>query len=437
MLISFSVSNFLSFDKKVVFSLLPSQSQQHKDHIAPAEPYGILRAAVLYGANASGKTNFFDAIGYFVEMVRTGIIPDLLSQNQFMLHEHNHITSFETIFQFNKKIFKYSVDISPDEIKHEKLLRLYKTTNTEELLFDRQGLDISLGKNLQKSKSNSNWYTNRTFQKNMLYLTKLRSDGIFENKDLIGGSDLIIDVHNFFLKIELCKPESIMRPDVFSNLIKAQEYQDFLLNLLENSDTGITGLDWVELSEAEAMQQWRDAILANPMNIRYENLSENNALFGRRGPSFYKLYAKDGKQCAKTLKTFHGTNKPFSLESESAGTRRLIDLSLAFYKLLKDDYISFIDELDCSLHPMLAKFLIQEFFRMTSRSQLIISVHNTHLLDKEIWRPDEIWFVEKQPNGASDMYSSSQFRPRFDKNLANDYYRGKYGAIPFLGRLSV
>ena len=97
----------------------------------------------------------------------------------------------------------------------------------------------------------------------------------------------------------------------------------------------------------------------------------------------------------------------------------------------------FIDELDCSLHPMLAKFLIQEFFKMTSCSQLIISVHNTYLLNKEIWRPDEVWFTEKQPNGASDMYSLSQFRPRFDRTLEKDYYKGKYGAIPFFGKLRV
>ena len=104
------------------------------------------------------------------------------------------------------------------------------------------------------------------------------------------------------------------------------------------------------------------------------------------------------------------------------------------YKAVQDAPIS---QNTPTTSPMLAKFLIQEFFKMTSCSQLIISVHNTYLLNKEIWRPDEVWFTEKQPNGASDMYSLSQFRPRFDRTLEKDYYKGKYGAIPFFGKLRV
>lgn len=440
MLISFGVSNLLSFKNKVLFSLLPGKSQLHKNHITTPKPFGILRGAVFYGANAAGKSNFFDAIYFFTNMISQGVIPQFLAHNQFKTGLENNVTTFEITFQINARIYNYSFDITPQEVLKEKLIRLYKTSETEEVIFERNGLNVQLGKVLQNSANDTNWYHNRTFQKNMLFLTKLKFDGIRENKEIIKGSEFILDVHDFFSKISLCKADSVMRPDILFRLFKLEDFRKFLLDLLQKADIGITDIKWVDLPENEANNLWQSYVYMNPVFLNMpieQTLTENNAFIFRDRNSFYAIYVKNNKRMATVLKTFHWNNIPFDLIQESSGTNRLIELSLAFYKLLDDERVCFIDELDNSLHPNLTKFLLQQFLESKKQSQLIVSMHDINLLDNKIWRPDEVWFVEKDPEGASDIYSLNQFRPRFDKKIMNDYCEGKYGAIPLIGRLRV
>lgn len=439
MLISFGVSNLLSFRKKVVFSLLPGQSQLHKNHLTKAEPYALLRGSALYGANAAGKTNFFDAVAFFTAIMFQGVVPPFLAQNQFKLGTETDKTSIDVVFQTNHRLYQYSLTITPLEVAQEKLVRLYKTTDTEELIFERNHLDIKVGKFAKGMHPEKNWYTDRTFQKNMLFLTKLKLDGIKENRQIIKGSEFIIDAIEFFENIAVWKPDSIVKPDIFFRIFKLNDYRSFLLELLKKADTGITDIKWVELSENETNVLWQEAVFMNPafLNIPPQNFSEDNAFIFRDKNNFYTLYIKDNKKVAKTLKTFHWENVPFNLTQESSGTQRLIELSLAFYKLLKDNRVCFIDEIDNSLHPILTRYLIQQFFEHESQSQLIVSMHDINLLDSKVWRPDEIWFVEKDLDGASDIYSLNQFKPRFDKKISNDYCKGKYGAIPMLGKLKI
>lgn len=436
MLINFAVSNFLSFKDRVEFSMLPSSSQQHTNHKTKEFPFSVLRGSVFYGANASGKSNFFDAVEYLKLMVTYGNIHPLLGLNQFKLAEHNKISTFEVTFQINSNIYNYLLETSPNEVVFEKLVKWYKTTDSEDLIFERKGIHIDVGKMLENNKSKKNWYKERTFQKNMLFLTKLKLDGIIENQSIIKGSSTIIEALMFFDAIEVCKPDSILKPEIFYQLFEFNEYQSFLLNLLKEADTGITDIKWVELGENDAKSLWQEFVYKNPMHLNYQisELTEDHPILLRLN-TFYAFYIKNNIQKVKTIKTFHGNDIPFELESESSGAKRLIDLSLAIYRSLKGGRITFIDELDCSLHPMLTKFLINTFFEIKTNSQLIISLHDINLLDKDIWRPDEVWFVEKQPNGASDIYSLNQFKPRFDKKIINDYCMGKYGAIPMIGKL--
>ena len=439
MLISFSLSNFLSFKDKVTFSLLSNKSRLHPKHLIEKGGLKVLRGTVFYGANASGKTNFFEAVNIFSSMILQGIISPLLSHNQFKLGQHSNESLFEVIFQQNGTIYIYSVTMNPYEVISEKLTKLYKTTDTEELIFWRRGLAVTLGKSLIKKGNQTNWYQSRTFQKNMFFLTKLKFDGIIENQQIIRGSQHIIDANNFFENIEVCKPQSILKPDVFFKLFRLEEYRKYLLNMLKKADVGITDIKWVNLGQNEAAILWQQLFATpfSPINLPLYNFSENNAVLYRSANAFYALYIKDGKKIAQALKPFHGDDIAFDLDSESSGTIRIIDLSLAFYRLQDRGKVTFIDELDCSLHPMLTKFLIQEFFNANTESQLIISLHDVNLLTNDIWRPDEVWFIEKQANGASDMYSLSQFRPRFDKKISNDYCAGKYGAVPMLGKLRI
>lgn len=135
----------------------------------------------------------------------------------------------------------------------------------------------------------------------------------------------------------------------------------------------------------------------------------------------------------------HESKEETTLEifEESAGTRRLLDLLPALYQLKARSGVYFIDEIDRSMHPMLvSKF--REFFLRTCTAapcQIIVTTHESHLLNLDLLRRDEIWFAEKGSDGATNLYSLTDFNVRNDLHIQKGYLQGRFGAVPFLGGL--
>ena len=127
----------------------------------------------------------------------------------------------------------------------------------------------------------------------------------------------------------------------------------------------------------------------------------------------------------------------FEISDESDGTQRIMDFIPALVSLTKSDKTYLIDEIDRSLHPELTQKLLEVFFNNTQNieSQLIVTTHESSLLDLNLLRRDEIWFVEKDLDGASNMYSLEQFKPRHDKEVRKSYLQGRFGAIPFVSNV--
>ena len=123
----------------------------------------------------------------------------------------------------------------------------------------------------------------------------------------------------------------------------------------------------------------------------------------------------------------------FELSDESDGTKRLVDL-LPLYDIGKNERVIIVDELDRSLHSKLTQKYIELFFKITADkpSQLICTTHDVNLINLELLRQDEIWFVERGKDHASRIYSLSDYLHRSDKNVMNDYLLGRYGAIPHI-----
>lgn len=125
----------------------------------------------------------------------------------------------------------------------------------------------------------------------------------------------------------------------------------------------------------------------------------------------------------------------FDFEDESSGTQILFKTAGAWLTVLKNGITLLFDEIDTNLHPKLLLFLIQKFHSGTTNpnnSQLICTTHNTSLLDREIFRRDQFWFVDKQQKGESKLYPLTEFRPRNDEVIERWYMRGRYGALPIL-----
>ena len=141
------------------------------------------------------------------------------------------------------------------------------------------------------------------------------------------------------------------------------------------------------------------------------------------------------------LKTKHrheaGQLVDFAIDEESDGTQRLINLIPALFILKKNpENVIFLDELDRRLHPLLSRQFLEFSLHcktQESRNQLIFTTHDTNLLDLDLLRRDEIWFVEKNSKGASHLYSLAEFKIKPDLKIEKGYLNGRFGAIPFFG----
>ncbi len=142
---------------------------------------------------------------------------------------------------------------------------------------------------------------------------------------------------------------------------------------------------------------------------------------------------KDSIPTFKEVSFIHNNfgNQPFSLSEESDGTQRILDL-LAVLVTSKENSVFVIDEIDRSLHPQLTLHFIKNFLKLAKQRniQLIITTHESHLLDLNILRQDEIFFVEKDSTGASVVFPFDKFKERFDKRIEKAYLDGRYGGVP-------
>lgn len=139
--------------------------------------------------------------------------------------------------------------------------------------------------------------------------------------------------------------------------------------------------------------------------------------------------------------TFHkGKDKkvyPLDLDSESEGTIKSIILYICAFGAIYSDKTVFVDELNIKLHPLLMKFIIDLFYDNNSKAQLIYTTHDTTLLDKKFFRRDQIWFVQKDEFGYSQISALSDFKVRSDASFEKDYLAGVYGGIPDLKEFSM
>ncbi|MDE6340212.1 MAG: ATP-binding protein, partial [Muribaculaceae bacterium] len=143
----------------------------------------------------------------------------------------------------------------------------------------------------------------------------------------------------------------------------------------------------------------------------------------------------------KSLVALHidknGNEVPMDLEAESDGTRRLIEYMPLLYSVLKEDSVYIVDEIERSIHPIMIKSIISKISEShDAKGQLIFTTHESCLLDQSIFRPDEIWFAQKDVDQSTQLYPLSDYNIHKTANIENGYLNGRYGGIPFLSNLS-
>jgi uncharacterized protein len=435
MLIRFHVSNFLSFNEEVELSLIPGRARQHPGHIVETQEgcgLSLLRAAIIYGANASGKSNLVKAMNFAQELISKGTqIRAAIPRTPFKLCEDNALrpSKFEFELKYGKRCYVYGFEVDSQRVYEEWLYEIKKTT--EIMLFERvttvEGkTTVDFGKVDFSSKKEEEFleFVAMGVRPNQLFLTESMERDV----------EHFADVYQWFTDVlVVIYPQS--RFLHLATMAVDSDFGEQMANYLDEFGTGILGpeLKPVELDDEFPKEVVRD--------LREKPQSDTQFISVSSGES-YLLNWTNGDLEAKKLMFQHKMSDcddrvTLDIKEESDGTRRLLDLLPAFANLANKDRVIIIDELDRSLHPQLSYKLLQLFLEdSTSNSQIVATTHEEHLLNLELLRRDEIWFVEKDQTGASHVYSLEEFAPRYDKDIEKGYLMGRYGAIPVFGNLS-
>ena len=448
MLVNFRFENFLSFDELTTFSMAPGKSRQHMEDLIGLDLYNnqnLLKISTIYGANASGKSSFVDAIGISKSLIIRGFHERMVLSNSYNKNtEDNSLreTKFEYEIVIGEKVYSngFSVILSLKMFMSE---WLYDITDEEKLIYtlDRKNnlYDINLDfLNLDEQSNNriSIYIEDSVNDKSQLFLNSI-NDGkkVIESKD---NKFLFKKVFNWFNNtLEVLGPGDEARASIPSITLEDEEFKEDLGKYLELNDTGVIDIVQVpidNLSNVPAKIQER--ILDDMTTKIKKERKETKRLFNSILNTTQNIYIiqNNGEQFKYfELKFKHKNGTLYSLSEESDGTVRLIELfSVLFHN---DEKVFVIDEIDRSLHPLLTYNFIESFKKQKSINQLIVTTHEDYILNFNLLRRDEIWFVDKNYDGNSKMYSLEEYKERFDKNISNSYLNGRYGAIPNLNCL--
>lgn len=435
MLLSLSLENWMSFKDKVTFSMIASRERQHGDRVTKLDKYQtrILPIATLYGANASGKTNFFKALSFAKSLIVTGTKTDaLIPVEPFKLDSTmlTRPTSFIFELLIDQDIYEFSFSVTRKRVVEEQLTFISSTS--ERVLYHRKKDLIELDKSLDKDLFLD--FVFRGTRENQLYLTNTVSQKV----------DMFKAVYDWFDDtLELIAPDSRFEPfDQFFD--KNHKLYPTMNEALTYLDTGISRLGSENIS-------FEHLPISEALKIKLqEDLKENSSvrLIGGPNNDRFIITRKDDILYASKLVTYHrnsdnNTETKFEMHQESDGTQRIIDLLPTFLDLFTQNRpkVYVIDEIGRSLHTLLIRKLIESYLSKcsnNSRTQLLFTTHDVLLFDQKLLRRDEMWVSERNDDGISHLRSLSNYKDiRYDKDIRKSYLQGRLGGIPrmFVGEL--
>lgn len=445
MFIGFSVSNFLSFKSPQTMSMMASKVARHKEHILNGNGKKILKTGLIYGANAGGKSNFIKAIDFSRDIILDGLEEVDLNRKYFRINKEGYrqpgVFEYRLITQ-SKKEYSYGIAISyaAKEIISEWLVRIEKN-GSETCIFNRDidesGENFTFSEVTHKNEAEKiKWEIFLdVFGKNISPAMKKKSilsDVAERSNEKSGVLKEIMDVYEWFQSIIILFPTS--QYSGLNQLVEKEEVRKFFSGILKYFDTGIES---VESKQGEMnFNRIFEGIPkehAEKLKIRISNDIENDPVMFKVNNQVYSL-RKDEEGNIITTKMMQNHGNPqelFEYSDESDGTQRLFDLIPLFYEH-QNNRVIFIDEIDRSLHTNLTRRFLELFYSLTEKSdcQIIATTHDSNLLDLDLVRQDEIWFIKRLEDHSSKMYSLNRYKERYDKKIDKEYLLGRYDAIP-------
>lgn len=401
----------MSFKEKITLDLRTTAFHELPENIiSSGNDIDLLKSIVIYGANASGKSNLIKALSFFKEFAvwsyKNLQADEKIDVLNFVLNEDakTHPSFFEIVLMVNNVLYKYGFEVSTTKVIREWLHRIQKTK--EESLFER----------------NSEGYTiSEDFNEGRDLKTKTRDNCLFLS---------VVSQFNGEISLEIIK--CIKRLRVSTSL----GYRSFYLRTLDRLGDDPSLKQDILKFVSVADNHIKDFVV---------DVKEDKAQPDKPGikESIRKLVFfmhevfNDKKESTGKI----GFGYDF-LESE--GTKKMFALSVPIIDALKNGEIIVIDELESHLHPLMLKHIIKLFNSYSNtRAQLIFATHNLTCMNKECFRRDQIWFTEKNGLGESNLFSLADYKNdenkkvRNDASYSKDYLQGKYGAVPFIKEIDL
>ncbi len=444
MIASFSVENFRSFHAEATLSLIASNrlAGEHGNHAVtvPGTSAKVLRTAVIYGANGAGKSNLFKSLEYLQSIALPIYDPDREGTGRDAFRfggTQDDPTVFDLQFIANGKLYRYVIKVDDRQVLEEWLAE--DADNKERAVFQRgRERDVVLGSHVRE-------YTR---------LAALATVGAPPTQSFLStvgaadldvgdiGPDLTSVIGWFWSVLNLVPPGLSQQTSLWRKLNDDPTLLDFVSDFLRSSSTGV---DRLEIIKSEIPREELADFVGEQRALRFVKDAESGTRRFIKAPrvagdAWIEVAGSSGFRLVRfqsTHKTQNGNTVNLDLDSESDGTRRLLDLLPALHQMHRQGGVYFIDEIDRSMHPILVRRLLEFFLASCGENpgQMILTTHESSLLDLDLLRRDEIWFAEKDHEQATRLYSLADFKVRNDLEIRKHYLQGRFGAIPFLGSL--
>lgn len=423
MLLQFSIENYLSFKEEAALSFIGNKTtKEHEpDNIVELNGFKVLKSVVVYGANASGKSNLFAGVNYMKKIVLNSF-KNALSDDESQLEAKsrafqlnpktkNESSFFEVIFISKGIQYRYGFEINKGNIEAEWLF--YVPSKIETVLFQREEDNIE--------------YNKAKFKEGDKLAPKTRSNVLFLSVCAQFNGEVSASIIEWFQDINIISGVEDRRFAAYTtNKIKnddsfrkwVNKFVDFLeITQLSVEEEDIANVNIDELDIPDEKKEIKDVLLAIN-NLQKKNKTRSTL------KAWHKVFSDD-KVLVDTI--------PFDFYMESKGTQKLIYLLGPIYDSLINNKILFIDELDSRLHSILTRNLLKVFHSGNRKqAQFAFALHDPSSMENDCFRRDQIYLLEKDQYGASSLCSLLEYKARNDEKFSKNYLEGNYGAIPYI-----
>lgn len=418
MILEFTVKNFLSIKNEVILSMVASKDSSFEDNLLPYEDgkqmKSALKSLVIYGANASGKSNILKALRFFRNFIKNSHEMQQgkkIPRTAFKLDPEylDKPSEFQIIFIHNDTKYLYGFSVTEEEVVEEYLF--YYPNGRQSTIFERNRDDYKFTIDIERQTE----LKNKFHSKNKLFIA---TESLWEYEK----AKVPFEWLSSYLNI-------LINDDRLENYTGRNMKEDENINLLVKkyiklADVGIDDINIKVRDADDILNSGLLKLLSDDAKADVlKTIQDGNALDIKM---IHSIKDKNGNI----------VNHEFGLNEESDGTQKFFGILGPWLDALLNGYTVVVDELDMRLHTLLVKKLIEMFLNPNinkKNAQLIFSTHDTNLLDSDLLRRDQIWFTEKREDKSTDLYSLYDFGGvRKNISIEKGYLQGKYGAIPVL-----